>query len=297
MQGGDVPHLRRPPDGARCRGHRLGCRRTYWSRTSPPPRRRSRASPEVWAGLVASMSGRYGEHDPESYERPRRRTRPRTKDRPSYDDAVPAVVVTVDRGRYTCRLGETEPIVTAMKSRALGRKARGHGRPGAAGRRHVRCRRLAGAHRLGGRAQDRAASYGRRRRPRRARHRGQRRPARGRHRAGRPGAPAGPDRPGPGGGVRRPHGPAAVPDQGRPRRPRAAAGELPAAGGAVRRDAAWSRPHRDRRPTRRADQRAARPQRSRQVDAGQRARPRRLPRGGCGQRRDRTRSAHLRDRA
>jgi ribosome biogenesis GTPase len=68
-------------------------------------------------------SGRYDEHDPESYERPRRRTRPRTKERPSYDDAVPAVVVTVDRGRYTCRLGETEPIVTAMKSRSLGRKA------------------------------------------------------------------------------------------------------------------------------------------------------------------------------
>jgi ribosome biogenesis GTPase len=68
-------------------------------------------------------TGRYGEHDPESYERPRRRTRPRTKDRPAYDDAVPAVVVTVDRGRYTCRLGETEPIVTAMKSRGLGRKA------------------------------------------------------------------------------------------------------------------------------------------------------------------------------
>src|SRR3990170_6877907 len=69
------------------------------------------------------MSGRYGEHDPESYERPRRRTRPRTKDRPSFADAVPAVVVTVDRGRYTCRLGETEPIVSAMKSRALGPKA------------------------------------------------------------------------------------------------------------------------------------------------------------------------------
>lgn len=68
-------------------------------------------------------SGRYGEHDPESFERPRRHTRPRTKDRPAHDDAVLAVVVTVDRGRYTCRLGEHEPIVTAMKSRSLGRKA------------------------------------------------------------------------------------------------------------------------------------------------------------------------------
>ena len=68
------------------------------------------------------MTGRYDEHDPESYERPRRHTRPRTKDRPSYDDAVPGVVVTIDRGRYTCDLGEGGPPVTAMKSRALGRK-------------------------------------------------------------------------------------------------------------------------------------------------------------------------------
>ena len=68
------------------------------------------------------MTGRYGEHDPESFERPRRRTRPRTKDRPTYEDAVPAVVVRVDRGRYTCRLSEQAPLVTAMKSRPLGRK-------------------------------------------------------------------------------------------------------------------------------------------------------------------------------
>ena len=69
------------------------------------------------------MTSRYDENDPESYERPRRHTRPRTKDRPSHDDAVPAFVVTVDRGRYTCQLGEHEPIVTAMKSRSLGRGA------------------------------------------------------------------------------------------------------------------------------------------------------------------------------
>jgi ribosome biogenesis GTPase len=67
-------------------------------------------------------SGRYEEHDPESFDRPRRHTRPRTKNRPSYDDAVPGVVVTVDRGRYTCDLGEGGALVTAMKSRPLGRK-------------------------------------------------------------------------------------------------------------------------------------------------------------------------------
>ncbi len=66
------------------------------------------------------MTGRYSEHDHEHYERPRRRTRPRTKERPSYDDAVEGVVVTVDRGRYTLLVdGRT---VTAMKSRPLGRK-------------------------------------------------------------------------------------------------------------------------------------------------------------------------------
>jgi ribosome biogenesis GTPase len=65
-------------------------------------------------------SGRYSDQDVEHYDRPRRRTRPRTKDRPSYDDAVTGVVVTVDRGRYTLLIdGRT---VTAMKARPLGRK-------------------------------------------------------------------------------------------------------------------------------------------------------------------------------
>jgi ribosome biogenesis GTPase len=65
-------------------------------------------------------SGRYDEHDVEHYERPRRRTRPRTKERPSYDDAADAVVTTVDRGRFTLLLdGRT---VLAMKARPLGRK-------------------------------------------------------------------------------------------------------------------------------------------------------------------------------
>ena len=79
--------------------------------------------------------GRYSEEDVEHYDRPRRRTRPRTKDRPDYTDAATAVVVTVDRGRYTLRmpLGDGSAgsggldrldgrVVTAMKSRPLGRK-------------------------------------------------------------------------------------------------------------------------------------------------------------------------------
>lgn len=66
------------------------------------------------------MSPRYTEQDHEHYERPRRRTRPRTKDRPTYDDAVDALVVTVDRGRFTLDLDGRR--VMAMKSRPLGRK-------------------------------------------------------------------------------------------------------------------------------------------------------------------------------
>jgi ribosome biogenesis GTPase len=66
------------------------------------------------------VTGRYSEHDHEHYERPRRRTRPRTKERPTYDDAVDGDVVTVDRGRYTLLLDGHK--VMAMKARPLGRK-------------------------------------------------------------------------------------------------------------------------------------------------------------------------------
>ncbi len=54
--------------------------------------------------------------------RPSRRTKPRTKDRPSHDDAITAFVITVDRGRTSCALPNgTE--VTAMKARELGPKS------------------------------------------------------------------------------------------------------------------------------------------------------------------------------
>lgn len=66
------------------------------------------------------MSGRYSDQDVEHYDRPRRRTRPRTKERPTYDDAVDGVVVTVDRGRFTLLVDGRK--VMAMKARPLGRK-------------------------------------------------------------------------------------------------------------------------------------------------------------------------------
>ena len=60
--------------------------------------------------------------DPHSgFDRPSRRSRPRTKDRPTYTDAVEAMVVTVDRGRYRCLLADDLPLVSATKARNLGR--------------------------------------------------------------------------------------------------------------------------------------------------------------------------------
>ena len=58
----------------------------------------------------------------------RRGSKPRTKERPAHTDAVIAMVIGVDRGRYTClvpagALGKKEPerVVTAMKAREIGR--------------------------------------------------------------------------------------------------------------------------------------------------------------------------------
>ena len=56
------------------------------------------------------------------FERPRRHTRPRTKERPTYADARTARVVTIDRGRITVELDEERRRVTTVKARHLGRK-------------------------------------------------------------------------------------------------------------------------------------------------------------------------------
>ncbi len=49
------------------------------------------------------------------------KTRPRSKDRPDHEDAKPAIVTTVDRGRFTL-LDETGCQHYAVKARELGRK-------------------------------------------------------------------------------------------------------------------------------------------------------------------------------
>ena len=54
-----------------------------------------------------------------AFERPRRHTRPRTKDRPDYSRAEIGVVITVDRGRFRVLVDDHE--VTATKARQLGR--------------------------------------------------------------------------------------------------------------------------------------------------------------------------------
>lgn len=66
---------------------------------------------------MTSRGFRTDEND--AFERPRRRTKPRTKDRPDYSDAEIAQVVTVDRGRYRTLLEGRE--VSATKARQLGR--------------------------------------------------------------------------------------------------------------------------------------------------------------------------------
>ncbi len=86
------------------------------------------------------MSGRRLDVDESDVRtRPPRSTRPRTKSRPGHADAADAVIIAVDRGRFTClvapagsvpeSLADVDPdgpgvsTVTAVKARELGRKS------------------------------------------------------------------------------------------------------------------------------------------------------------------------------
>ncbi|MFP5417254.1 MAG: ribosome small subunit-dependent GTPase A [Actinomycetes bacterium] len=70
------------------------------------------------------MSSRgYTRDDHDGFGRPPRRTRPRTKDRPNYSEAETALVITVDRGRYSLAMESShDRRVLATKARQLGRK-------------------------------------------------------------------------------------------------------------------------------------------------------------------------------
>ncbi len=68
-----------------------------------------------------SNSG-YAYDESDVHVRAGRGSRPRTKTRPEHADAVSAMVVTVDRGRWGCVLGgDPHRQVTAMRARELGR--------------------------------------------------------------------------------------------------------------------------------------------------------------------------------
>ncbi|MEU4559701.1 ribosome small subunit-dependent GTPase A [Actinoplanes sp. NPDC023936] len=72
------------------------------------------------------MPGRKREYDEDDVRiRPGRASRPRTRTRPKHDDAVEALVITVDRGRYGCVREDTGglDVITAMRARELGRKS------------------------------------------------------------------------------------------------------------------------------------------------------------------------------
>lgn len=62
----------------------------------------------------------YGDFDEERVRvrAPRRGSRPRTKQRPQHEDAVPGFVTTVNRGRYTCLVGDGAPVIAGAASGA-----------------------------------------------------------------------------------------------------------------------------------------------------------------------------------
>lgn len=68
-----------------------------------------------------------GTDDPRVRVRPGKGSRPRTKVRPSHEDAVTGMVTRIDRGHYRIRLDDPTPTadgsgdITAMKARELGR--------------------------------------------------------------------------------------------------------------------------------------------------------------------------------
>lgn len=72
------------------------------------------------------LRGAVTDDDHAGWARPGRGSRPRTKDRPDYAGAATGMIITVDRGRFRCRLDAPLPggesVVTATKSRSLGRK-------------------------------------------------------------------------------------------------------------------------------------------------------------------------------
>jgi ribosome biogenesis GTPase / thiamine phosphate phosphatase len=74
-----------------------------------------------------TLPGKKREYDEDDVRvRPGRSSRPRTRTRPKHEDAIDALVITVDRGRYGCIREDAEHLdemITAMRARELGRKS------------------------------------------------------------------------------------------------------------------------------------------------------------------------------
>lgn len=70
---------------------------------------------------MANRGGRHLDEDDVRVRPSRGKSRPRSKDRPTHDDATPALVTTVDRGRFTA-VTDDGTTVLAVKARELGRK-------------------------------------------------------------------------------------------------------------------------------------------------------------------------------
>src|SRR5450432_1191379 len=95
-----------------------------WSRTLRPPRKRCPRSSSSGAPSFDDVVVSRNPHDLDEDDvrvRPGRGTRPRSQLRPAHDEATPAFVLAVDRGRFTCEVGDRE--VTAVRARELGRKS------------------------------------------------------------------------------------------------------------------------------------------------------------------------------
>ena len=99
------------------------------SSTSPPPARRCPGFVAMWASMLEQprrVSKRRELDEDDVRIRPGRgKSRPRSKERPSHDDASAGFVTAVDRGRFTLALGTPDDPGTelyAVKARELGRK-------------------------------------------------------------------------------------------------------------------------------------------------------------------------------
>lgn len=74
--------------------------------------------------IVSRRDTRHLDEDDVRVRPQRGKSRPRSKDRPSYADSPIGLVIAVDRGRWTCQVGEGDHArtVTAMRAREMGRK-------------------------------------------------------------------------------------------------------------------------------------------------------------------------------